>query len=106
MADESVQEDKLARDILPRYGARYLARSRRACCLKVTAPSRENQAAAKISPGSGQVPVRGIGGPPAGFWVLPPAPGARRPEPAAVPPPESAIEASSAATVATADGPV
>src|SRR5205809_307712 len=40
-ADESVQEEyaKLARDILPKYGARYLARSRRNTLLEGNGPS-------------------------------------------------------------------
>jgi len=85
--DESIQEEyaKLARDILPKYGARYLARSRRnlllegdgatPCCMALLAvpeldavkqwyDSPENQAATKVR--------RGVPNPARGGRGLPP----------------------------------
>jgi uncharacterized protein (DUF1330 family) len=87
-ADESVQDQyaKLARDILPKYGARYLARSQRntllegegtaPCCVAILQfpsvdaakrwyDSPENQAAAKIRQSGGTFRLVAIEGLPA-----------------------------------------
>jgi uncharacterized protein (DUF1330 family) len=83
--DESIQEEyaKLARDILPKYGARYLARSQRntllegegaaPCCIAILQfpsvdaakrwyESPENQAAAKIRQSGGKFRLVAIEG--------------------------------------------